>query len=223
MQARNRSHDEVLSYIREENPDFVVCIEVTQAWMKSLSSLEQEYPYHASQLHGGNFGMALFSRLPAESIDMRYVGNSKVPTVVARLMEDSGGGSERSFTVIGTHPVPPASGLAAQRRNEQLVELAATVQEIEGPVLLMGDLNTTSWSPYFQDMLESTNLRDGRLGFGMQGTWAPRPFLPRIPIDHVLASAEIVIRDHRVGRYVGSDHWPVAFDFLIEASRSDGS
>ena len=37
--------------------------------------------------------------------------------------------------------------------------------------MLMGDMNCTSWSPYFQDMLTVSGLRDSRRGFGVEGSW----------------------------------------------------
>ena len=41
----------------------------------------------------------------------------------------------------------------ARYRNRQLAGLARFISEREGPIILLGDLNVTPWSPYFTDFL----------------------------------------------------------------------
>ena len=79
----------------------------------------------------------------------------------------------------------------------------------------MGDLNTTSWSPFFSDLIEESGLRDSRKGFGIQTTWPDGLFLLRIPIDHCLVSKDISVLDRRVGPSIGSDHFPVTVDLVL--------
>jgi endonuclease/exonuclease/phosphatase (EEP) superfamily protein YafD len=84
--------------------------------------------------------------------------------------------------------------------------------------VLLGDLNTTSWSPGFQECLQISRLRDSRRGFGVHPTWPARQAVLRITIDHCLVSDGIVVEDHHVGPDVGSDHLPVLIKCRVPAT-----
>ena len=86
------------------------------------------------------------------------------------------------------------------------------------PVLLLGDMNLTPWSPAFADLLQQTGLRDGRLGFGLLPTWPARWGVLGIPIDHALISPAVTIHQMEIGRDVGSDHRPLVIEFSVSGS-----
>ncbi|MEE8238524.1 MAG: endonuclease/exonuclease/phosphatase family protein, partial [Nitrososphaerales archaeon] len=99
-----------------------------------------------------------------------------------------------------------------------ITEVSKSVSDQEDPILLLGDLNITPWSPIFKDFLRSTGLRDSREGFGLQPSW-PTWFPPAwIPIDHVLVSSNVTVYDRKIERDIGSDHYPVIVDFSVTAS-----
>ena len=77
----------------------------------------------------------------------------------------------QSLAVIATHTKSPRKPFASEDRNVQLTELAKLANAQPGEVLMIGDLNTTSWSPYFGDLLQATRLRDSRPGYGVLATW----------------------------------------------------
>jgi endonuclease/exonuclease/phosphatase (EEP) superfamily protein YafD len=104
-----------------------------------------------------------------------------------------------------------------QIRNKHLMTIAETVRNIDGPSIVMGDLNCTSWSPYFADLLRLSGLRDSRLGFGIQPSWTGNTRFMAIPIDHVLVSHEIDVLDRHTGSKIGSDHLPVLVDLSVPA------
>jgi len=58
-------------------------------------------------------------------------------------------------------------------------------------------------------------LCDSRAGAGVGASFPAASAILRIPIDHLLASCEIGVRERRVERDVGSDHLPVVLDLLI--------
>ena len=100
-------------------------------------------------------------------------------------------------------------------RNRQFEELARTAFEEESSVMLIGDLNITSWSPVFWELLRKGGLTDSRQGFGIQPTWPVWLPVLLIPIDHILVSEKIVIHSREVGPNIGSDHYPVVVDFSV--------
>ena len=53
----------------------------------------------------------------------------------------------------------------------------------------------------------------------MQASFPAGMAVMRIPIDHLLASCSIGVRDRRIGRDVGSDHLPVVVDLVVPGAR----
>ena len=206
----NRSYERFLEYVRSEQPDVVLAVEIDEEWAAALEALEPDYPHAIVELRSDNFGIALYSQLPIRHQPIVELADSEVPTIVARLEADAG-----TFTVIGTHPLPPVSAAYSGYRNRHLQALAETAAEMPGPVVVLGDLNVTPWSPHFRDLLARGGLRDSRQGFGIQPTWPQHiPWL-RIPIDHALISPEVVVLDRKVGPEIDSDHLPIVVEFAL--------
>jgi len=111
--------------------------------------------------------------------------------------------------------LPPGSAEYARLRNEQLHTVAAQVKASYRPVILIGDLNGTPWSPYFRDFLRASGLRNTSQGRGVQGSWPAGLPAGRIPLDHCLVSPEIRVIDRQVGPQVGSDHLPLLVDLEV--------
>jgi endonuclease/exonuclease/phosphatase (EEP) superfamily protein YafD len=186
----------------------IVLEEVDAAWVSALRPALESYPYRHEALRDDNFGVAVYSRLPLRAARTLMLGDAVVPTVEA-LITAAG----RPLTVIGTHPLPPVSIQWMNLRNQQLQLLARHLAARDEPALLLGDLNITAWARAFSDFLAVSGLRETRSGFGLHPTWpSPMPGWLRIPIDHVLASEELVTRRSYVGPDVGSDHRPVVVD-----------
>lgn len=142
--------------------------------------------------------------------ELKEFGTISVYAIVAHLTVD-----EQPLTIIGAHVLAPLNRGYGQLRNTHLADLARTARAQSGPVLLIGDLNVTPWSPYFGALLRDAALRDSRRGFGVQPTW-PVQWPPlRIPIDHCLASPSIAIHRWTRGPRVGSDHFPIIVDFAM--------
>ncbi|HTI51861.1 MAG TPA: endonuclease/exonuclease/phosphatase family protein [Planctomycetaceae bacterium] len=220
LYSGNRQFDDVLRFIRDESPDVAVFLEVNERWGDSLTALDGEWPYSRMRAQRGTFGVALFSKRPFEESRIEFLANG-FPAVMARLNVETAG-EPAPVTIFGTHPMRPMLGVGDAARNEQLAALAKLVTARSGATIVVGDLNTTSWSPGFSDFSERVGLVDSRLGLGVQPSWPsflPLPF--RIPIDHCLVSPGIRIADRRIGPDVGSDHLPVIVDLAIVAP--DGS
>lgn len=207
VHTANQDHGAVIDLIRSEAPDLIVLEEVNKRWARSLISLREDYPHYRWQVREDNFGIGLLSRVPLDSVTIEWIGIAQVPTVVA-LLEVFG----KPLTVIGTHPLPPQQASLARMRDDQLSRLAEYVRGVSTEVLLLGDLNVSPFSPAFDLLLEGTDLRDSRVGFGVHPTWPAGFMLPGIPLDHCLVSSGLVVHDRRVGPYVGADHLPVIVD-----------
>jgi endonuclease/exonuclease/phosphatase (EEP) superfamily protein YafD len=206
----NRDYERTLELIRREDPDFVLLLEVTPDWAEAMRALEATYPHGHLEPRKDSGGMALFSRVPIDDLEVRRLGDNGPSTILARLVLPSG-----TLTLVGAHTSSPKTPQNFLTRNQELLDLGRLASSRAGAVMLLGDMNCTSWSPYFQDLLAVSGLVDSRRGFGVEGSWPAVPLPLRIPIDHCLTTPDVAIKARRIGAAVGSDHRPLVVDFSI--------
>jgi endonuclease/exonuclease/phosphatase (EEP) superfamily protein YafD len=209
VRTSNRNYERFLEAVRAADPDVLLVMEIDDGWLQALEAVRNHYPHVTSAPRPDNFGIGLLSKLPVEAQEIEYVGSAGVPSVQARLKVGDG-----TVRVVGTHPLPPI-GKNSTLRNEQLSATADWVTAMDGPVILAGDLNITPWSPFFRRLLDRSGMRDSRRGFGVQATWPSSLGPAGIPLDHVLVSDGVYVKDRRVGPAFGSDHRPVIVDLII--------
>jgi endonuclease/exonuclease/phosphatase (EEP) superfamily protein YafD len=211
VEAQNEDPRRFMAWVKATRPDFLVVEEVNARWWAAIQELGPEYAFTRTRVREDNFGIALVSRLPIREGRVFDSAGRGLPSIIATIELDG-----RTLTVIATHPLPPAGRDYFADRRAQLRQTAQLAAGQPPPIMLLGDLNTTSWSPVFAELIRNSGLTDSRRGFGVQPSWpVDLPFL-RIPIDHCLASPDIVIRDRRTGPNIGSDHYPVVVEFSVE-------
>ena len=206
----NSRHADLVDLIRRESPDVVALAEISSAWVDSLRELDGEYPHRVVSPRRDAFGIAVLSRLPLVPARIDYFGPAGVPSVIATVQSGGAG-----LTLIAAHPPPPLGSRGARLRNDDLRGMAAACAGLDGPVVLLGDLNCTPWSPHFRDLLRDGGLLHGSRGRGLLGTFPSGNPLMRIPIDHCLVSPGVTVRDVRVGPDVGSDHLPLIAEVVV--------
>jgi endonuclease/exonuclease/phosphatase (EEP) superfamily protein YafD len=214
VNTRSGKPELLVQVIQQFKPDIIVLEEVDDAWLSALQQELSAYPHMEAAPRADNFGIALYSRYPIRRGEIIYVGDAEVPTVIAEIESPAG-----VFTVIGTHPVPPGSAENSRLRDGQLGQLPELVRNASSPVLLLGDLNVTPWSYAFRRLVRESGLRDSSRGRGVQPTWPTFMPLFWIPIDHCLYGAGIQVTDKIVGPGIGSDHYPLIVNFVLEPSQ----
>ncbi len=210
VHTENTEHQKVEQYIESISPDILALEEIDQRWFDTLSKVLEKFPYKKFVLRRDNFGIGLFSKIPPSKMDIQYFGLVEVPSVLAKFSI-----GRKSVDILFTHPLPPATQHYFQWRNEQFSQIAALRSQFNDNLIVLGDLNTTSWSYYFKDFVGSMKLRDSRAGYGLQTTWPTMmPFLG-ITIDHCLVSPNIYVLKRKIGPDLGSDHFPVYIELGI--------
>lgn len=204
--AHNRDSQRVIRFIRAANPDVLLVTELNSFWVTALEELAVDLAFRQLEPREGHYGIGLMSRLGLSVRDDKPAG---AQSIVARI-------SKPQLMIIGTHAFPPFTPLSLVRRNQQFAEIAAFVRQRDEPVVLVGDLNSSSWSPGFQDLLRDAGLFDTRLGRGVQATWPAWLPIAQVPIDHALVSRGVRVHARFVGERVGSDHLPVVLDFSLD-------
>ncbi|MCU0565239.1 MAG: endonuclease/exonuclease/phosphatase family protein [Oculatellaceae cyanobacterium Prado106] len=93
--------------------------------------------------------------------------------------------------------------------------VAEYVRSRQHPTIVMGDLNTTMWSPIYRPLIHLTGLHNSRQGFGVQPSWVVDIPAFQIPVDHCLVSPSFRVLNNRIGRDIGSDHYPLIADLWL--------
>lgn len=210
VKAENGQRSPLLEFIQAADPDIVTLYEVSDDWLDTTAELESLFPYSRVNAIRGHFGSALFSKHPVEQLELKRFGRISHYAVSARLNING-----TPLHLVAAHLLAPTHSAYFNMRNDHLEEIASSARRLPEPVMLIGDLNTSSWSPYFADLKRASGLEDGRPGFGIQASWPVGLPLLRIPIDHCLVSPGIVIRDWTRGPDIGSDHFPIVVDFSL--------
>ncbi len=211
VEGSNKNYAALLASVKEAQPDVVALAEVTDAWWEEIQSLKQEYPDVEAIPKQGGSGLALFSRYPLEDAQVFNVDASTHPLIFARVRLPN-----TSVSLLLMHPPTPVRLDKFAYRTGQFNSAAELLRDARGHEILIGDLNITPWSPYFQELLSATGLREARAGVGVLPTWPmPMPAFLRIPIDHCLVSRDIQVVSLRIGDKTGSDHLPLVMEIRL--------
>lgn len=206
VEAGNPTPERFLRFLDEARPDVVVLAEIDPRWKDELRGLDANYPYRVVEPRRYGRGIGLWSREPIRSHEIVHFVDERLPSIVARF---------DGFLLIGTHPFAPGSARRDTLRNGQLRAVAERAQSEDGPVIVLGDLNTTPWGYGFRSLIARSGLTDTSVGRGLQWTW-PSWFPPlAIPIDHALVSKDIEVLNRATGPNIGSDHFPLVLDVRL--------
>ncbi|MDH3334964.1 MAG: endonuclease/exonuclease/phosphatase family protein [Gammaproteobacteria bacterium] len=208
--SSNTEYDRLISLLDTEAPDLVMLQEVSPDWLVALDELRADYPYSYAEAREGNFGIALFSRVPLKSVSHFDSPPFGYPTIVASLDIDG-----QVLHFIGTHPMIPVRGTFYDARNEQLAGVARLLGKQAEPKILVGDLNLSQWDVNYKHLEQQGGVRNARKGFGILPTWPVFMPFAMIPIDHVLVSETISVTGFYSGPRIGSDHLPLIVTFSL--------
>lgn len=201
--ASNDNFSEVLDLIREKDPDMVVILELSPLWEEKLQELYPEFPFREMVPQNNNFGIGILSKTPMIS-NVTNLGKNFPLSIFSEVQIKAS-----KISILATHPFPPVGQDRFEIRNSQLEEIAKLSKSQKGNFILAGDLNTSSYSSHFQDLVETGQLKDSRKGFGINSTWPSDLFFMRTTLDHILFKGEMHILTRTTERSIGSDHLPV--------------
>ncbi len=196
----NARYDDVIKLVNAQRPDFILFTEVNNEWVKRLRPLEKTYKYKYALPSEDNFGIAAYSLHPFEG-KVKYSGGAALPIVISQVDE--------GITIIGVHPLPPASEWNITEQRMYLADVAKIVSDLRNPVIVTGDFNTTLWSAGLKPLLEVGLKRINPLGIAY--TWPTSDIFFAVQIDHFFGK-NIKAADFKVLPPVGSDHFPIRAD-----------
>ncbi|WPP50871.1 endonuclease/exonuclease/phosphatase family protein [Catalinimonas niigatensis] len=201
----NTSYNETLSHALKTDADIISFQEVSEAWIYELmDGLDHEYPYFAISEHEIH-GVAIFSRYPLENLKTYHWTGE--PNLTGDIMYD---GNKVHF--VATHTLSPRDPERFENRNEHLNKIAEYVQQLEGPVLAIGDFNAVPWNQHIVQIKQSTDLMDSRKS--LTSTF-PANYALGIPIDYIFHSDELNCLNFEALEAVGSDHKGVIGEYAF--------
>jgi endonuclease/exonuclease/phosphatase (EEP) superfamily protein YafD len=221
----NEQFEAVEEAILAPQADVLAVLELDSLLQSRLASrLPALYPHrHELPRDEDGFGIGLYSREPLQDlrvVDLGGIFRGLAARIVVR---------DHSYRIVAVHTMPPIGSGGAALRNEHLQRTAAFVRELEVqepdcPVVLMGDLNVTPWSPHFRLLEDSSQLRRAARGSRLTPTWHCLPAYPfGLVLDHVLISDSLQCLRTAVGPPMGSDHRTITAELHFRPPASSRS
>ncbi len=198
----NDEYDKTIDVLTRDDPDIIALSEVNNRWVGALEQLEQTYPYTIPYPRSDNFGMAVYSKLPFNSA-LEPFGLYGIP--LGKL--DFG-----EYQLAIGHPVVPRSLANVQDNWAYIEALGEFAKESDKPTVIVGDLNSTVFSPAMDPLLTDgiQKVSTGLLSY----TWPI--FLPvlGLQLDHIFARGIPAAQGELLDE-IGSDHYPVRVRFVL--------
>jgi endonuclease/exonuclease/phosphatase (EEP) superfamily protein YafD len=196
----NDHFGEVISYIRQHDPEVVFLHEASRPWEVAMQSSGLDYEVTQSRSQELIYGTLVLTRPGNEVTSFGFT------TGGARAVEVIHDG----VAFLGIHPLAPTTAERAALRDAQIAFAAGWAVEQTGPHAVVGDFNATPWSRPFRELMATADLRNSQKGFGIEASFPTTAFFAlRIPIDHLVHSPELVVADRVLGPPMGSDHNPL--------------
>ncbi len=209
----NRNVTGLLDQVQRVRPHLLVTLESDAWWGEQLeSALSEDYVHNVSIPLDNLYGMHLFSRLPLEDVEVRWLIQDDIPSIRCWVRLESG---ER-IRLYALHPRPPSPSESDESlwRDAELLLAAEEIKQESVPTLLVGDLNDVAWSHTTRLFCNISGMLDPRRGRGTFSTFHARwPFL-RWPLDHAFASSDFELVHLERLKYFGSDHFPLLVELM---------
>ncbi|HLF42492.1 MAG TPA: endonuclease/exonuclease/phosphatase family protein [Acidimicrobiia bacterium] len=207
--SSNESYNEVIEYIEAIDADLVFLHEASRPWEVALDAAALDYEIIRGRSDNLIFGTLVLARDEVQAVSHGFA--EAQPRAVA--LDYQPDGWPVPVEVLSTHTLAPTTEERASLRDAQLAFAADWAAEQEGAFFVVGDLNATPWSWPFRNLVSKGGLRNSQIGFGLQPTFAATSFgFLRVPIDHLLHSDGLRVRERNLGPSLGSDHFALLVD-----------
>lgn len=208
----NENYGEVVEYIEALQPDVVLLHESSLPWETAMESAGLGYEVTRARSDDLIFGTLVMTRNSSGVLSYGFAEEDPRAVEVTTQVD----GWDVPVTILSSHPLAPTDSERAALRDVQLAFAADWAASRSGPYMVVGDFNATTWSWPFRNLLEVGGLHNSQVGFGVQPSFAAtsNPFF-RVPIDHLVHSDHLRVRERWLGPPMGSDHFPLLVDLEL--------
>ncbi len=213
--------------LQKIKPDILALIEVDIGSLRARG--EDEVRFLEEKLHLQDFvekvkypfrgWLKLFHHLPIlDKQANALISKFKLQKVKYHVFHE---GTKRMVIEATVHCPKPVTLLIAhlalgkRARARQLVELAAIVNSIKNPVILVGDFNTFHGEAEIRKLLQKTHLKD-KISLDTKDLHFTEPaWHPKRRLDYILTSPRIKVKRYSVLKFHFSDHLPLMIEFEV--------
>ncbi|GGY66833.1 endonuclease/exonuclease/phosphatase family protein [Marinobacter zhanjiangensis] len=215
----NRNSDDLIRQVRNHEPDVLLTVESDQWWGDRLDEAFGDWPCIIRIPLDNLYGMHLYSRLPLEEAEVKYLIQDDIPSIHGWLRLPS----SHRIRLHAVHPRPPAPSESKESlwRDAELLLVGREIRDSGHPSVVVGDLNDVAWSRTTRLFCKVSHMLDPRRGRGMFSTFHAGHWFLRWPLDHVFTSEAFTVRQIERLDYFGSDHFPILVTLCYRPSRAD--
>ena len=212
----NRQADKLKALVYEHRPDVLVTLETDQWWEDQLEELSSAYPHSIRCPLDNLYGMHVYSRLPLENAETRFLVEDDKPSMHARVRVND----QLAIRMHFLHPAPPSptENDESTERDVELLVVAKSVRDDKSdtPIIVTGDLNDVAWSGNTRLFRKISGLLDPRVGRCMVNSFHAQHWFLRWPLDHLFHSHHFrLVKIQRLHEF-GSDHFPVLVELQYD-------
>lgn len=211
----NETPEQAAQQLTSSNADVMVIAEATPEFIKVFDSVggDTAYPHRViDPSDTSDYAVAIVSRLPlGENSEVRTMGLLRLA-----VAEVTVGGIGTTIATLNPRATFDSEGQATWK--QQMDELQRFVPTVHGPLVVAGDLNSTSFRPEFDELL-SAGLVDAidalgqawKPSFSLKSVWPLGALGSVARLDQALVNDQVCAIETRNLDACGSDHLP----FLI--------
>ncbi|MGD1842714.1 MAG: endonuclease/exonuclease/phosphatase family protein [Thermonemataceae bacterium] len=210
----NEKKAEFLEIIHEHSPDLILAMETDQQWEEALDTLALLYPYSVKYPLDNLYGMHLYSKRMLIDTKLNFLVEDDIPSIQAKFVLPSG----KVVNLFCLHPAPPSptENETSKERDAELMIVGKKISNMEGAVVVCGDLNDVAWSYTTNLFKKVSGLLDPRVGRGLYPTFHTSFFFFRVPVDHLFHSNNMHLNEVKRLPYFGSDHFAMYYELALD-------
>jgi len=209
---KNNHYSDVIKFVKNTSPDLLIFMEIDDKWFEKLKVLDADYQSQIVSSTLGNDGIVVYTKFPIINSEEIVLSPKNRPNLKITLNIKG-----QKVDCLVAHPVSPTRKPGKwEDRNTHIENIGKVANLAENPLIVIADMNTSMWSPFYKKMIHGTHLRNSRKGFGINGTYpAPLTLISGVPIDHILFDNNFSCSNFKRGAYIGSDHLPIYADLYM--------
>ncbi|MEA2010931.1 MAG: hypothetical protein U9N78_09520 [Actinomycetota bacterium] len=198
----------IIDWINQEEADVVLLHRTSGDWATTLDDSDAPYRIVATPVAAGATGTPII--LVRHNATASPLSPAPGSDFTVRVVNETS-----TVTLIGLSVRSPNSTSTGDDRIERFTEINEAVLTMEGPIVVVGNLEATRWSHAFK--LLADGMTNSENGFGYTATWPPFDWpivgnYTGLPVDHAVYAGAITVPYRRVGPALGPSHRPLLFD-----------
>lgn len=190
INLNNKNFSSESAFLREQNANYLATTELNFA-LPEWQSLAAAYPYACEVQEDSPFAISIRAQKALWSCEILHF--DAYPAI--RVFDGK-------TWIYALHPPPPITDELAESRRSYLQHASDDIRQRE-KVLVVGDLNTTPYSPVFREFVARAAVKTGRKHF--RPTWQHL-----LNLDHALSRHAITVTPLN---WRHSDHRPLKITF----------